>query len=270
MKDLTIQIVHYNTPELLKETLRAIRAAAPRLNYEVIVVDNNPSARLSEEVKALFPEVRFITLPEHAGFGGGHNRAFAESRGRTILVFNPDIFVEYGNLEALVAFLDAHEDVGVVGAQLRNPDGSLQDSCYRFDKPYVKILRRTPLRRLPFVARAIAHHLMQDEPRDRVSDVDWLMGACLLMRREMYEAVGGFDERFVMYFEDMDLCRRVWELGKRVVYHPEVVMVHYHRREGAEGSVFRQVLKRTNRLHLASWWHYTKKYFRTPHPRRHL
>ncbi|KKW37198.1 MAG: Glycosyl transferase family 2, partial [Candidatus Giovannonibacteria bacterium GW2011_GWA2_53_7] len=242
--------------------------AAPKLAYEVLVVDNNPFARLPSTFETEFPDVRFLKSDRHRGFGGGQNFAFAQARGRHVLVFNPDIFASYGNLEALVAYLDAHPDVGIVGAQLRNPDGSLQDSCYRFDRPFVKVLRRTPFRHLPLIARLIRHHLMQDHPRDVVMDVDWLMGACLMVRRELYERLGGFDEGFVMYFEDTDLCRRAWESGARVVYHPEVVMVHYHRREGAHGNLFSQLFIRANRLHLASWVRYTKKYARVSHPRR--
>ena len=267
MFDLTIQIVHYNTPELLKETLRFIRAAAPRLSYEVIVVDNNPSARLSPSFAAEFPDVRFLGAPRHLGFGGGQNFASRHAAGRYLLVFNPDIFVSYGDLETLVEFLQAHPDVGVVGAQLRNPDGTLQDSCYRFDQPFVKILRRTPLRHLPWIHRRIDRHLMRDHARDVTMDVDWLMGACLLMRRELFMELGGFDERFVMYFEDTDLCRRLWERGARVVYHPDVSMIHYHRREGSHGSLISQLFARANRLHLVSYVRYVKKYIRVAHPR---
>ncbi|HBL39629.1 TPA: hypothetical protein DDZ10_03065 [Candidatus Uhrbacteria bacterium] len=268
MLDLSIQIVHYNTPELLKETLRFIRSAAPRLSYEILVVDNHPSARLSPSFAAEFPDVRFLSAPRHLGFGGGQNFASRYARGRQILIFNPDIFVSYGDLETLTAFLDAHPDIGILGAQLRNPDGTLQDSCYRFDHPFVKILRRTPLRRLPPVMRLIDRHLMRDHARDRIMDVDWLMGACLLLRRNVFTDLGGFDERFVMYFEDMDLCRRIWERGMRVVYHPGVSMIHYHRREGAQGPLLFQVFVRANRLHLVSYLRYVKKYFRVPHPRR--
>lgn len=267
MLDLTIQIVHYNTPRLLRETLRHLRSAAPKLSYEVIVVDNHPEARLPETLAIDFPEVIFLSAPKHLGFGGAQNFAFSKSRGRNILVFNPDIFVSYGNLEALVAFLDQHEDVGACGAQLRNADGSLQDSCYRFDRPFIKVLRRTPLRTWPRVRTWIAHHLMQDTDRTETMDVDWLMGACILLRREVFEMIGGFDERFLLYFEDTDLCRRIWMMGKRVVYYPSVVMVHYHRREGSQGNLFLQMFQRANWLHLQSWLRYSRKYARTTHPR---
>ena len=268
--DLSIQIVHYNTPKLLEETLRYIRAAAPRISYEVIVVDNNPHARLHSQIESRFSEVRFVKAPRHLGFGGAQNFAFAHARGRHVLVFNPDIFVSYGNLEALVEILDLHEDIGVVGARLHNPDGTLQESCYRFDQPFVKVLRRTVLRRLPHVGRMIDRHLMRDVSHEEKMDVDWLMGACLCVRREVWSALGGFDEQFVLYFEDTDFCRRVWKMGKRVVYNPEVVMVHYHRREGARGNLFAQLTHRANRLHIASWLRYTKKYFRHEHPRKRV
>ena len=107
--DLSILIVHYNTPRLLAETLRSIRRAAPRLNYEVIVVDNNPSDRLPSKMKTQFPEVRFIQAENHLGFGGGNNLAAKTAQGRHVLVFNPDIFVEYGAFETLTKFLDENK-----------------------------------------------------------------------------------------------------------------------------------------------------------------
>lgn len=265
--DLSIQIVHYNTPKLLVETLRSIRRAAPRINYEVVVVDNNPRDRLDKSLRAQFPEVKFVVSEKHRGFGGGQNFAFESATGRHVLVFNPDIFIEYGVLEKLVEYMDDNPNIGVLGARLQNPDGTLQESCYRFNQPFVKVLRRTPLRALPFVSKMIDKHLMRDIPHDRIMDVDWLMGASLCVRREVWEELGGFDENFVLYFEDTDFCRRAWQKGKRVVYHPDIVMVHYHRREGSNGSFVAQLFHRANILHIASWLKYTKKYFRVPYPR---
>ena len=240
---------------------------ALRLRYEVLVVDNNPLARLSPQIAAEFPDVQFLVAPRHLGFGGAQNYAFRHACGRHVLSFNPDIFPSYGSLESLVQFLDAHEDVGIVGAWLQNPDGSLQHSCYRFDGLSIKILRRTPLRRHPWVAKKIDRFMMVDSSHHHTMDVDWMMGSCLCVRRSLFERLGGFDERFVMYFEDADLCRRAWKAGMRVVYHPAARMVHYHRREGSDGFVLWQLFRRTNRLHIQSWVKYLRKYGKEPHPR---
>lgn len=266
--DVSIQIVHYNTPGLLRETLRSIRMAAPHIAYEVLVVDNNPEGRLSKEFRGQFPFVRFLDAAEHKGFGGGHNFASSVATGRYIFVFNPDIVVPYGMLEKMVEYLDLHPQISLLGPKLLNPDGSLQLSCFRFDHPSVKVLRRTPLRHLTFVQRLLDRHLMLDADHDTTQTVDWLLGACLLVRRDVWDALRGFDERFLLYFEDMDFCRRVWEIGGRVVYHPSVFMVHYHRREGSQGSLFVQVFQRANRLHIRSFLKYVRKYFRKPFPCR--
>ena len=94
------------------------------------------------------------------------------------------------------------------------------------------------------------------------------MGASMCVRREVWEKLNGFDEDFILYFEDTDFCRRAWLSGTRVVYHPGIVMVHYHRREGSKGNLLAQLFHRANRLHIASWLRYTKKYMGAEHPRR--
>jgi GT2 family glycosyltransferase len=163
--------------------------------------------------------------------------------------------------------MDNNSDVGVLGARLQNPDGSLQESCYKFEKPFVKILRRTPLRSFSVIKKMIDEHLMRNVEHDKIMDVDWLMGASLCVRREVWEELNGFDENFLLYFEDTDFCRRAWQAGRRVVYHPGITMTHYHRREGSDGNFISQLFRRANILHMASWLKYTKKYFRAPNPR---
>ncbi len=265
--DVSLHLVHYNEQNPLKQTLRAIRRAAPKLSYEVLVVDNNPARRLPTEWSSLFPSMQFLVAPRHLGFGGANNLAAKKGTGRYILVFNPDMFLSYGGMEKLVAYLDAHPDVGIVGPRLQNTDGTLQYSCFRFDHIFAKVLRRTSLGDLPWIRKRLEHHLMKDTSHERTMDVDWLLGGCFCIRRDLWNRLGGFDERFILYFEDTDLCRRAWESGMRVVYHPEVSMVHYHRREGSRGPVWRQIFQRANILHLRSWFFYLYKYGRTPFPR---
>jgi N-acetylglucosaminyl-diphospho-decaprenol L-rhamnosyltransferase len=259
--DLSILIVHYNTPGLLRQTLKGIRLAAPKLRYEVIVVDNNPEMPIAEKVAAEFPEVKLIVPERHLGFGGGMNRAMDIASGRYVLVFNPDIAVLAGGLEELVRFMDANADVGIAGPQLLHPDGSIQYSCFRFMRPEVILYRRLPwLSRLPSVKVQMDRYVMAEWDHGETRDVDYMLGAALCVRREALAQVGGFDPAFFVYFEDQDWCRRFWKAGWRVTYNPGAKLIHYHRRETAEGGLLSQLLNPLTRIQVRSAIYYYRKY----------
>ena len=261
--DISIIIVHTYEQRLLRQTLKGIYRAAPQVSFEFIVVDNNPAAGFGDVLAKEFPEVRHMPLVRNVGFGAAMNRGMKEAVGRYVLIFNPDIVVQPGSLETLTQFMDAHPDVGIAGPRLHNPDGSLQHSCYRIPTLLTPAYRRTPLGKLPVGRRTLEHYLMLHDSHDETMDVDSLIGAALFTRHKMLEEVGLFDERFFMYYEDNDLCRRFWECGYRVVYHPEAVMVHYHRRASADGSFFQQLRSRFAWIQIHSalkfFWKYRKK-----------
>lgn len=264
--DLSILIVHTFERDLVRQTLRALRRASPQLEYEVLVIDNNVAAGLESLLQHEFPFVRYFPQDHNAGFGASMNVGIKAAKGKYVLVFNPDILVSLGALETLFAYMEAHPQVGMVGPQLLNADGTLQYSCYRAPQPVVPILRRTPLGRLPFGQRIIDQFLMKDMAHDQTMEVDWLMGSAMFIRQSVLKEIGGFDERFFMYFEDTDLCRRTWEKGYKVVYLPTANMVHYHRRASADGSLWQQLLNPLTRRHIQSAVKYFLKYARQPYP----
>jgi len=267
--DVSINIVHYNIPGLLRQTLLGIQRAAPRLNYEIIVVDNNPELRLPDQLSKEFPEVKIIVSDQNVGFGQGINKAFEQAKGKYFLVFNPDIFMLPGSLEKLVDYLDQNPGVGIVGSQLKNPDGEIQMSCYRFAEPKTVIYRRLPfVNRVSSVRKHLDNYLMADWDHAMTRDVDYILGACMLIRKQALDQVGSFDPGYFMYFEEQDLCRRFWKQGWRVVYHPVSNMVHYHRRESAEGNVVQQLLNPVTHHQIRSAFYYFKKYKGEPHPRQ--
>ena len=267
-KDVSILIVHFNTPGLLKQTLKGIFNAHTRITFEVIVVDNNPTQRVSPWIKKEFPFVKIILTQENIGFGRGMNLAMEQANARYFFVFNPDIAVFDGTFDALTAYMDAHLDIGMLGPKLLNPDRSLQYSCYRFMTSAIIFYRRVPfLRSLPFAKRAVAQYQMKEWNHEDIRDVDYLLGAAMLVRAEAVASVGGFDPAFFVYFEDQDWCRRFWLANWRVVYHADVRLVHYHRRETAEGSFFAQMKNPLTRIQLQSALYYYRKYKGHPHPR---
>ncbi|EKD33286.1 MAG: hypothetical protein ACD_76C00053G0003 [uncultured bacterium] len=235
--DASILIVHYNTPGLLKQTLKGLfERARPACEFEVIVVDNNPANRISSDIREMFPQVKFIDSEKNLGFAGGVNYAIKNANGRYLLVFNPDIATAQNAIDELVCAMDKNPEIGVMGPRLRNPDGSIQDSCYRFQSFLTPFYSRTFFGKFGRGKKDIERHLMKDFDHNSAREVDWLLGGCILARKKAVEDVGTLDEKYFMYFEDTDWCRRFWEHGWRVVYWPSAELYHYHRRESATGG----------------------------------
>ncbi len=264
--DLSIVILNYKTRGLVKMCLRGLLNVPTRFAREIIVVDNASYDGTPEMVAREFPQVRIIASETNTGFGGGNNVGIASATGRYVIIMNPDIVVLDDALDRLVTFMDQNPDVGFVGPRLSNPDGSVQYSCYRFPTPMTPVYRRTPLGRTARGKVALRDYLMTDWDHAETRDVDWLLGACIMMRREVLQKIGLFDDRFFLYFEDTDLCRRVWEAGYRVVYFPDSRIIHYHRRESS-GSVFSLFTNWIAREHVKSGIKYFLKYRGKPLPR---
>ncbi len=258
--DLSIIILNYKSRELVKQCVKTIGLLAPKISYEIIVVDNASNDGVGAMLAERFPDVRFIASEVNSGFAAGNNLGIREAKGRYVVIMNPDITVLSGSLEEMMAFMDTNKEVGVMGPKLIHPDGSLDASCYRFPTMMIPVYRRTPLGSLPVGRRAIAEYLMEDYDHEITRDVDWLLGAVLIVRREALEKVGPLDERFFLYFEDTDWCRRFSEAGHRVVYHPVAKMVHYHERLSAQGPWFLSILRPSTRIHIASCVKYFSKW----------
>jgi len=250
---VSVVIITYNSSAYIRDCLRSLREAA--CVREVLVVDNASTDGSAELVARDFPEVRLLTNEKNVGYARGVNRGLRESREPFVLVLNPDVRVHPGAIESLWRRMEADPSIGIVGPKLLNPDGTLQHSCRRFYTLGTFIARRTFLRRVLPLGGIERRHLMVDEDHDAAMTVDWLIGAAMLVRREAADEVGPMDERFFLYFEDVDWCYRMSKRGWRVLYLPEAVMVHHHRRESA-----RRPLGRTLRTHIASSLRFYEKW----------
>lgn len=260
--DVSIIIVNYKEPGFLRQCLRGIELAAPRLQYEVIVVDNDSRDESIRTVRDRFPDVHLIVQPKNRGLAVANNVGLRVAHGRYVLLLNPDIALFKGALEVMVDYLDRHHDVGVIGPKLLNPDGTVQLSCYRFQSPIVPILRRTPLGLLPRARPMLRSYLMLDWDHADTRPVDWVLGACMMVRRSAVDRIGLMDERYFMYFEDVDWCRRFWNAGWKVVYLAPTSIVHYHRRMSAESPGLNGVFQKLTRIHIQSGIKYFLKYRR--------
>ena len=223
---LSVVIVTFNGRDLVRACLRCVPASFGDLSGEVIVVDNGSSDGTPAMIAAEFPGVRLIATGENLGFAAGNNRGLPHARGRIIVFLNPDTEPAPGSLALLAAALDADPTLGIVGPKLTYGDGSLQASVRGFPTFGVSILVLLKLYRLARRLPAVAHYDAVTFDYAVAADVDQLMGACLAMRRALVDEMGGFDERFWMWFEEVDLCLRVRQAGYRVRYLPEPVVLH--------------------------------------------
>lgn len=266
--DLSIIVLSYRSRGLLRRCLKGLRVAPLTGWAEIIVVDNDSRDGTIDMLRTDFPEVRAIASPVNGGFAAGNNLGLLAARGRAVLILNPDLVVFPGALDRLLAFLDAHPEVAVVAPQLANPDGTTQLSCYRFPDAWIPILRRTPLGRLGFAQPHLRRYLLSDWDHSQTRSVDWALGACLMVRTAALERVGLLDERYFLYYEDVDWCRRFWEAGFAVTYHPAVRLVHYHQRLSAEYPGLQGVFSALTRQHILSGLLYFLK-FGLRRPRSH-
>lgn len=255
MMDLSIVVVTYNVRDLLQRCLESLSGGAPDRSLEVLVVDNGSNDGTDEMMRRDFPEVVFIRNQTNRGFTAANNQATARARGKAVLYLNPDTEVTPGALEAMLSYLEANPDVGVVGPWLTYPNGQTQPSRRRFPTPLTAMVESTLVQRWWPRCPAVARYFVTDRPATEAQNVDWLVGACLLVRREVVDAVDGFDERFFMYSEELDLCLRIRQRGWRVAYLPEARVIHH------EGRSSEQNLARRSQNFNESKCRYFEKHF---------
>ena len=223
--DLSIAIVSYNTKEVLLDCLRSVHTHTTAIAYEVIVVDNDSRDGTVAALKDSYPAMRIIENPDNRGFAKAVNQAVAVSHGRHVLLLNSDTLLKDQALTTMVAYLDDHRDVGAVSCKQGTGDGHLNQTCFPFPSIrdhlfYSALFQRVAPAMQAAAAATHAVDCMQSQ------DVDWANGACLMVRRSLLQQLGGLDEAFFMYFEDVDLCRRLRQQGHRVRHLAEAEIVH--------------------------------------------
>jgi len=224
---ISIVIVNYKVPYCLIEALRSLRLAEYYGRCEVIVVDNASGDNSREIVTAQFNEVRWIQLKANIGFGKACNIGVEAACGQYLLLLNPDTVISSNTLVNAVEFMETHPKAGILGPKILNPDGTLQLSCRRsIPTPSVAFYYFAGLSHLfPKSKRFGRYHLTyMDE--DETAQVDVISGSFMFVRRDIFDIIGGFDKRFFMYGEDIDLCYRVRQAGYEVWYCPAIKIVH--------------------------------------------
>lgn len=233
--DVTLITVSHEHWADLRASLPRVLGPAERCSRQVIVVDNACDDGTADHVAREFPDVEVIRNPRRMGFAANCNQAIARAAGRHVLLLNPDVRCEPGSIDALVRFMDSHPEAGAAGPRLLNPDGSLQWSCRHFSTPFLFALRGLGFERRLEGWASQRRVLMQDWDHATVRDVDWVLGAALIARRETIEDVGPLDPGYYLYCEDQDWCHRMWTRGWTVYYVPDAIMTHVHQRASSRG-----------------------------------
>ena len=236
---VSIVIVNYKVPEYLRETLRSVYQAQGGDDAEIIIVDNASGDNSRELIANEFPAVRWIQLKHNIGFGKACNVGVQNACGTYILLLNPDTMISRNTLRLSIDFLEAHPEIGMLGPKILNPDGTLQASCKRgFPTPAGSFYHFTGLSRLFPKSKRLGRYNMTFLDPDCQAEVDAVSGSCMFLPKALFKQVGGFDERFFMYGEDLDLCYRIRESGHLVWYFPETQIIHRKGKSSAK-SLFR-------------------------------
>lgn len=231
--DVSIIIVNWNTRTLLDRCLLSIEAGAAGIAVHVLVVDNGSADGSAELVARKFPRVELLRNQENVGFARANNQAYGLAQGRYVLLLNPDTELREGAVKRMVEFLDADPRGAGVTAVLRNPDGTMQRYHKRLPSWSYVLWSETLLRNVVPANRWTRTFYMRDEPFDVVTEIEQPPAACLMLRRSVIGTEQLFDERFPIFYNDVDLCRRLRDAGYRLFLQPEAEVMHH----GGAGGV---------------------------------
>jgi GT2 family glycosyltransferase len=224
--DLSILIVTYNSARLIGALLDRLTLDMKSLSAEVIIVDNASQDGTAEFVKLQYPWVTLVASKENLGFAAGNNLAAKSAIGRYLLLLNPDAIPDAGALKQALDMLDQHADVGLAGGELRGIDGQRQPSARMFPKLRDEFFTLSGLAarypKSPFFARIDRHWA----DAEKAAVVDWIPGAFVFIPTQVFAKLGGFDERFFMYYEEVDLCQRMQQAGLKVYFWPTLKAMH--------------------------------------------
>jgi hypothetical protein len=223
---LSIVIVCWNDLKVIRDCLRSIYAGTHSIEFEVIVSDNGSTDGSVEFIRQNYPQVVIIENGANLGFSKGNNVGIRASRGEYVLILNPDTIIHDGALDKWIQFADRHPEPGGFGCRVLNPDGSYQGSPRPFPTIWRDLLAALYLRPLAYVSDRFISDTYTGWQGDTERLIDWQSGCCVMFRGDLIRRLGGFDEQFFYHYEEVDLCRRVWQAGYPIIYTPEASITH--------------------------------------------
>lgn len=260
MTQLTVVVPSWNTRGHLRACLESLKTSLP-MSSEVIVVDNGSTDGSPRMVAEQFPHVRLVRNPTNMGFAAATNQGIEAARGAYVLILDSDTQVVPGTIRSMIAFLEQNLRYGACAPRLVNPDGSTQAAHMRFPSLMTPLCQGTPLERFARNSPELRRYYARDFDYERDGDVEQPSGVCLLMRRKALKRQKPMDERFWLYFADVDLCKRLWQAGWRIRYLAQATVVHHggvsvHQFKDAAGEYQRNRLAYYRKHHgrVAGWW----------------
>lgn len=255
MVDLSICVVTFNACEVLRECLGSICHNSHSIAFETILVDNASADGTEQMVCRQFPQVEYIRNETNLGFQKATNTALQRGKGRYLMWLNNDTVVLPGAFDNLVAFADAHPDIGVLGPKVLNRDGTLQKQCRRGEPtPWAIFSYYSGLAKLFPQSKFFSSYLISYAREDEPLEVDAVSGSCLMLRREVMDQIGLIDEEYLFNGDDVDYCYRAKHNGWKVYYYPGAKIIHY----GGQGGSRSLPYKLTYEFHRAMWTYYRK------------
>lgn len=246
MTSVSIIIVSYNARRHLENCLKSLTDAPPATPYEIVVVDNASTDGSAAMVKERWPQVKVIEQPANVGFAAGNNAGIRATAGTLILLLNNDTIVPRGAIDTLVQRLLADRDAAVAGPRLTDEHGRAELSFGRMISPFNELRQKLTLLLYRRGIKAVSRRIEHDTQREH--EVDWVSGACLLVRRADAEKVGLLDERYFLYTEDVDFCAAIRAMGRRVLFTPAAHVVHLGGRSRATAPAIMNVAYRKSQL----------------------
>jgi len=262
--DIAVITVAYDNLDEGYLTSLAQAIATTRHRIHVVLVDNaSPTQRLPELVERHLPSAELILRDGNHGMGRSTNFGAERANAKFFFILNPDTRLTDPDIfDKLVTYMTTHPSTGIAAPRIQNFDGSRQDTCRRFPAWYHPIPMRTPVGNSGWGSSYVRRYLMHDFDQASDRHVDWVQGSAMFIPADVWRELGGFDDRFWMYFEDIDLCRRVWRSGRSVAYVPHVTLLHAFGRASAkiQNPVLNILRSKMTRAHVSSWWKYLWKW----------
>ena len=259
MHELSICIVNWNVRELLKACLNSIFNNTKGISFEVIVVDNASSDGSVDMVRKEFPQVKLIANGSNAGFTRANNQALKIAQGRYVMFLNPDTELKGNSLATMVNFMHAHKDCAALGPKLLNSDGSLQRSCKTFPSLISMLFNALFLDSIFPRSKVFGGHFMAWWDFNHTREVDQPMGSALMVKKEVLDSAGWFDENIFIWFDEVDLCYRIKKAGWKIYFTPDAQIIHHLSRS------FKQWKSITQVLNGALMWRISRNYFFRKH-----
>ncbi|MCF7740408.1 MAG: glycosyltransferase [Candidatus Marinimicrobia bacterium] len=226
--DVSVIIISYNVKEFLQQALLSLEKALQGIESEIIIIDNASVDGSKRIVKSEFPDIKLIENEENVGFARACNQGLETAKGDYFLLLNPDTLLQEDTITTMIEFFENHPEAGAAGCKILNADGSLQKACRRsFPRPSVAIPKMLGLSRLFPRNKLFGKYNLTYKDPDELTEVDAVSGSFLMLKREVYERIGGLDEDFFMYGEDLDFCYRINDAGWKIYYVPDTQIVHY-------------------------------------------